>query len=260
MPDPWVAVEATIRKSTKMVGLPSDSARWGFIVALGEAKLYGRQGSISPAQWPELMGRFSRYLDDYIAVGLIHRMPDWCRDRACMKARGPFPDGRLVIHHWPTYQREHARRQAEYEARLADVETDAATDVLTDADTDIPSRALSPSPVVVPVTNPRPREPYQVADDGPEGPVLSWLATQGIGIAPDGGGFHRKLVMLVERHGSERTRTALSDAIAQGARGARAVVFGAENLIDPPPSKNGQASTPRKGYMARQEDLDALAR
>lgn len=264
MADPWVAVKATIRKSDGIVALPNDSARWGFIVALGETKLYGRQGSMTPEQWPELMGRFARYLDDYIRAGLVHRMPSWCHDRACMRGRGPFDDGRLVIHQWPAHQREHARRQAEYEQRL----TDAPTDGWTDAGTDVGltsihagAGALSPSPVVVPVINPRPGEPYQVADDGPEGPVLSWLAQRGIGIAPTGSGFHRKLVLLVERHGTDRVTEALASAMAAGARGERAVVFGAENLLDPVPSAKGAPAPRPKGYQPDPEEVRrALAR
>ncbi len=260
--DPWVAVEATIRRSKKMTALPNDSARWGFIVALGECKLLYQSGGMTPGQWSEQMGRFARYLRDYIAVGLVHQAPFECADARCMRGRRPFPDGWLVIHDWPVYQREHSLRQRRYRDAQSDVRSDAPSDVRSDADDDALSRGRTGAVPVPPVhvsgqVSPL-GEPYPVSADDPEGPVLSWLASQGVGIAPDGGGFHRKVVMLVERYGQQRTREALGRCIASGARGARAVVFGAENLLDPVPSANG-APKPRKGYMPRQEDLDALA-
>lgn len=100
-----------------------------------------------------------------------------------------------------------------------------------------------------------------MADDGPEGPVLSWLAGRGIGIAPTGSGFHRKLVLLVGRHGAERVTEALASAMSAGARGERAVVFGAENLLDPVPSAKAATTPKPKGFQPDPEEVRrALAR
>ena len=167
MPDPWVAIEATIRRSRKMTALPNDTARYGFIVALGECKLLYQSGAFTPGQWAELLGRYARYLTDYTSAGLVHEAPAYCAEPDCMRSRGPFPDGYVVVHNWPRYQREHAARQAAYEAR-----TDAGTDVRSDVVTDVVvtsgltvSRAGASRAVAVPVySHTNDREPYQVPD------------------------------------------------------------------------------------------------
>src|SRR5690348_6928036 len=114
---PWVAVAADVRRSDKLAALPSDTARWGWLVLLGEAKLLRRQGSFSPGQWSEVMGRYAKYLPDYITTGLVHRAPTFCdadHIAACLRGRGPFSKDTLVVHDWPKHQREHAVRQQRY--------------------------------------------------------------------------------------------------------------------------------------------------
>jgi hypothetical protein len=84
------------------------------------------------------------------------------------------------------------------------------------------------------------------ADDGSEYPVLAWLSQQGVTIPPTGNGFHRRVVVLVERYGPEKVRQAMAGAMAAGAKGDRSIVFGAENLLDPPPT--GKAAPQGKGF------------
>lgn len=154
MPDPWVAVEATVRRSDKLAALPSDTARWGWLVMLGEAKLLRRQGSFTPALWAEVMGRYAKYQADYVALGLLHVAPDYCDEEkrgTCLRGRESFQEGTLVVHDWPRHQREHAVRQQNYRDGQGDAESDGQSDVLGDASSDvrsdIPSRALSLSSV-----------------------------------------------------------------------------------------------------------------
>lgn len=234
MTEPWVAVEATIRRSPKMTGLPNDTARYGWIVALGEAKLLQRGGAFLPGQWEEVMGRYTRHKAEYVAAGLLHVTPCVCPEPKCMRGRGPYPDGTLVVHKWGVYQREHALRQANYLARLNDADSDAPSDVESDSESDSLSRALSP--VHSPESSTVPRDGYQMpGDDGDEYPVLSWLSSHDVTIPPNGNGFHRRIVVMVGRFGSERVRQAMAAAMASGAKGDRAIVFGAENLLDPVP-------------------------
>lgn len=94
-------------------------------------------------------------------------------------------------------------------------------------------------------------------DDGPEYPVLAWLATQGASIAPNGNGYHRRVVVLVNRFGPEKVRQAMAGAIAAGAQGDRAIVFGAENLLDPPPSAK-QPPKPKGFNPTSDEAWDAF--
>lgn len=149
MPKPWIAVQADVRSNAKLTELPNDTARYGYFVALGEAKLHGRKGSLTPGQWRELMGRFARYQGAYVDRGLLHIAPDYCQGESrerCLRGRGPFEPGTIVIHDWPEHQREHAVRQASYRHKKrhsGDGDSDPPSDVGSDVGSDISSRALS---------------------------------------------------------------------------------------------------------------------
>lgn len=71
-------------------------------------------------------------------------------------------------------------------------------------------------------------------NDGPEWPVLQWLASHGATQEPNGKGFHPKLCDLTERHGSPAVIEALEKASAAGARTTRQFVFALDDLLDPP--------------------------
>lgn len=126
-----------------MTALPSDAARYGWIVALGEAKLLQRSGSFTPGQWREVMGRHARYLKDYTSVGLLHVAPQSCDESRCRRGRGDWEPDTLVIHDWPVYQREHAVRQSNYRDARTDKKSDTESDGRSDTESDTPSRALS---------------------------------------------------------------------------------------------------------------------
>lgn len=102
--DPYVAVDATIRKNHKLAALSSDAARLGWIyVGLGEAKLQRPSGKFATrAHWDEVAGRFARYLREYIAVGLLEEAPRLC-DR-CRATWGDTPGGTLIVHDWHRHQ------------------------------------------------------------------------------------------------------------------------------------------------------------
>lgn len=102
--DPYVAVDATIRKNHKLAALSSDAARLGWIyVGLGEAKLQRPSGKFATrAHWDEVAGRFARYLREYIAVGLLEESPTLC-DR-CRETWGDVPAGTLIVHDWHRHQ------------------------------------------------------------------------------------------------------------------------------------------------------------
>lgn len=98
--DPYVPMDATIRRNAKLAALPSDTARLGWLyVGLGDAKLQRPSGCFrSRAHWNEVAGRFARHLRDYLAVGLIEEAGRLC-DR-CSKAWPALPAGALVVHDW----------------------------------------------------------------------------------------------------------------------------------------------------------------
>ena len=239
MADPWVAIDATVRRSDKLAALPSDTARWGWLVMLGEAKLLRRQGTFSNGQWVELMGRYGKYLADYIRTGLLHRSPAYCdedRQRLCLRGRGPFTEGTLVVHDWPHHQREHALRQQDYRDRDAegDGPSDAVGDSLSDGRSDTPSRALSPSSVDSPSQNVdgSTSRARGSGDPEPEFPLLQWLGQHGCYITP-GNGYHRQLVTAVEHTGVDPFLEALSRLSRAGVQDGdtKGFVFGAIDML-----------------------------
>lgn len=73
----------------------------------------------------------------------------------------------------------------------------------------------------------------RTARDDAEWPVLSWLASVGATIQPNGNGYHRDLVMLVERQGAVKVLAAMKARYAAGDRAPRQLLFGASNALEP---------------------------
>lgn len=88
--------------------------------------------------------------------------------------------------------------------------------------------------------------------DDPEWPVLSWMASAGASLAPNGNGLHVRLVKLVERQGPERVLAAMRELQADGARSDRQFIFGAEERLEP--VQRGKSTKPA-GHHA--QDLEA---
>lgn len=93
----WKTVDVDIYKHPKLAGLPSDSARYGWIVTLLEAKAQRHPGTFaSRGHYREVMGRFGKFLPDYLAAGLLEE----------------HEDGSLAVHGWA--QHEGRVRQARH--------------------------------------------------------------------------------------------------------------------------------------------------
>jgi len=68
----WIRVSALLPRNKKMVALPSDSARFAWIVALCAGTFCDQPGAWeSEAQWKEAMGRRAHWIEDFIRVGLM---------------------------------------------------------------------------------------------------------------------------------------------------------------------------------------------
>lgn len=127
---PAILVTATVRKSSKLAGLPSDTARLGFFyVVLAEAKLADPPGSFASAEhFRELAGRFGRYLPDYVKAGILEVAPRLCPK--CQEKWSTMPPrkGAHVVHDWHDHQydpRKLERQQAyDEQQRLALEEPD----------------------------------------------------------------------------------------------------------------------------------------
>lgn len=143
---PAVLIEATVRRNAKLAGLPSDTARLGYFYMLGDAKLSepvpGRFAS--KGVFRDVAGRWARYLDDYIAAGLLELAPKLCpRCKAAWSSMPPKP-GALVVHDWQEHQYDPRKieRQREYEERQR-ADKAAAEAAVSDAVSDPQSDAVS---------------------------------------------------------------------------------------------------------------------
>lgn len=67
-----VIVDALIVRNGKIVHLPSDSARWAYVVALGAGKFETPIGVFrSGPQMKVAMGRYGRYVKELVSAGLV---------------------------------------------------------------------------------------------------------------------------------------------------------------------------------------------
>jgi hypothetical protein len=144
---PAVLVEATVRGNAKLAALPSDTARLGFFyVVLGAAKTSEPVPGqfASRIHFRELAGRFARYVDDYIRVGVLEVAPRLCA-RCAARWNGMTPArGALVVHDWHEHQYDPRKieRQREYEERLRASQSDGVSDAQSDGVSDGVSDAI----------------------------------------------------------------------------------------------------------------------
>ena len=131
----WLRLHYHAPKSPKVMALPSDAARWAWIVALCEAKQQTREGEwASEAHLRAVLGRHAKHLQALIEARLVVRMKD----------------GRMLINSWNEWQTDfrhdptHAERQRRYRERVtssADVTVTSPHDPPTDRPTDLPAQA-----------------------------------------------------------------------------------------------------------------------
>lgn len=247
--DPQVLISVRIDGSEKIVHLPSDRARWGWIIVLGRAKLRRPAGEFpSRAVLAHDLGWHARFIPDYLKAGLLEDH-----------------DGRLVVHDWQKHQGRRSEIPVPGRERTAKWRRERDGDVTpstsqSDATVTQPSRArasaLSPSLSLSPETSPRNGTAVPAPEDEPEAPAIAYLASVGAHVPPNGNGIHRKLIELVRRRGLDRVLATLEELHEQDfAASGRQLVFAAENALDRP--ARPAPVTPRKGYHA-QEDPDVV--
>ena len=94
--DPHVLVSARIARHSKMIELPSDVARWGWITILGEAKLQRPAGQFASRKVLDfLAGKYARFVDDWFKAKLLEK----------------GPDGTILVHDWAVHQERVSRSQ-----------------------------------------------------------------------------------------------------------------------------------------------------
>lgn len=125
----WITVDAGLPEHPKLTALPSDAARWSWLVIVCAAKRQRKPGRFADAKHlREVVGRHARHLPAYLAVGLIE----------------PAADGSLAIHDWAEYQRDPtaAARQARHRDGIV-TERDSHGNVTDDVTTLARAGALS---------------------------------------------------------------------------------------------------------------------
>jgi len=115
--EPWIKVKIGIFRSGKIAGLPNDTARLGWFKALVESKVQRRMGVYdNRAHFVEVIGRFGKYFDQYVAQTLVEIAPDLCPE--CKRRNRGLRRGQVVVHDFLREQRDptNADRQADYRA------------------------------------------------------------------------------------------------------------------------------------------------
>lgn len=188
----WITVDTALPNHRKMADLPSDAARWGWLVSLCEAKEQRTPGTFaSEKHYRHVMPRHGRFLPDYLRVGLMDK----------------GDDGTLHVHDWRKHQWAAAKGHQRDKAKTSDGPKDDP-------------RALSLSLSM---------SKDEVED---ETVVLAWLAKVGATVQPDGNGYHRELVRFIARQGASAVLEAMKARYAAGDRSARQLIYGAQNDLE----------------------------
>lgn len=260
MTRPWVAVEAAIRVNHKLVALPSDSARWGWVCILGEAKQQRPSGAFrSMAHLREAAGRFARFIPDYQKHGLLESSAALCVK--CSKRWPSVSDGVIVVHDWHVHQVDPGAAKRAKDWREADDRTDTERETNEKSsfvDTH-PSRALSLS-LSRSTSEPNPGEPYQV----PPGVDAVWRIVGVVEELVGSFGYSRgskvfdRMAGDVEQLGPDRVERAYRDIRAEYAADpmdAAGIVFGAHKRLYPiPDGPTGRPPKQGKGFNPTSEE------
>lgn len=85
----WLRLHYHAPKNAKILSLPSDAARWAWVVALTEGKQQTKPGEwVSESHLRACLGRLARYVPDLIRAGLLDITPG----------------GAVVVHDWNEWQ------------------------------------------------------------------------------------------------------------------------------------------------------------
>jgi|SRR3990167_1541617 len=177
---PWIAIDVNLAEHPKMLALPSDVARYGWVLTLCAAKRQKRPGQFaSELHYGGVLHRHAKYLPDYCRVGLLER----------------HEDGSLHVHDWQRYQ------WAATKARQREDRSETSEGHGED------SRAGNAVPVPVPVrssTEGGPGEPLAALELSPA--LLLYEKLHG---RIPGNWEVRELHSLVDHHDSENVSAAI---------------------------------------------------
>lgn len=247
---PRILLDVRFFHSAKIANL-STRSKLGWIWTLCEAKQQDREGVFGSIAVLRLAaGPYRDCVTGWLDAQLLHPAATLC-DR-CRKA---FPDLKpesVVVHDWRDYQepsrtqrwREDNGLTSGHQAKGNIGETVGETDGETSGKQggNAYARASALSPL---------RSLSKSRTDEEEA-VLVWLASVDATIQPNGNGYHRELVLFIGRQGSDAVLAAMKARHAAGDRGARALLFGAMNELEPVHRPSGKA----KGYQPQAEEVE----
>jgi hypothetical protein len=216
----WFTVDCDLPDHPKMAALPTDAARWGWIVVLARAKRQRQQGTFANAgHFKAVMGKYATYLPAYIEARLMDELPDTT----------------LAVHDWDRHQWKvkKAGQRGDNEGTFEGQEVDPR----------VGARAVAVSvPVVLSTV-----EGVVKGDD--HLPVLAWLRDHGVQRIV--GKVLNDLIEFTENDGAD----ALIGAMEQLGPNLDAAqyVYGARNRLHPIPSSSRQQK-PNSPHLA---DLQA---
>jgi hypothetical protein len=265
MTRPWVAIEAAIRVNHKLVALPSDSARWGWVCLLGEAKQQRPAGTFrSLAHLREAAGRFARFIPKYQEQHLLETAGALCG--RCEKRWPAIPDGVVVVHDWALHQRDpgSAERSADWrEAQKQGTDERTPNEKRTLGDTDH-SRALSLS-MSTSESETKPRDGYQAARPSDDVWRISQVVEELVGSFPYSRGSRvfdlmAEDVAVLTAPKVEAAYRAIRAEYAGEPMDAAGIVFGAHKRLFPIPDAPRTGKAAAKGAVSDEEANRAFGR
>jgi len=141
-----------------------------------------------------------------------------------------------------------AERQRRYDraAGAAAVRWDSPSNADASANA-MPTRAgAGPSALRPPLSD-------SASDITAEDAVLTWLASVGATVMPDGNGYHRELVTFVGRQGAAKVIDAMKARYAAGDRSSRQLLYGAINDLEQIHRPSSKAKP--KGFQPQDEEV-----
>lgn len=252
--DPHVLISARMADNLKIISLPTDRARWGWVIVLGEAKLQRPAGRFPTlAVLRHVAGKYASQVDHFINAGLLETVPILC-DRCVVEVLDP-KDGNVVVHDWRAHQERRSRSQEWRDANgvpsghvnLPGNGGETAGKQSGTSHAGAPDRADAGA-----LQSPSPQSPSE--EPTSEDLVLTWLAGHGATIQPNGNGYHRELVTFVGRRGAQAVIRAMEARYAAGDRSVAQLLYGAMNDAEPIHRPRGGKPEP-KGHQRSEEEL-----
>ncbi len=234
----WITLDTKLGNHPKMAALPSDAARYGWVLTLLEAKEQRTPGTFaSEKHYRHVMPRHGRFLADYVKAGLIDK----------------GDDGTLHVHDWQRHQWASAKA-AQRETSNGQVEDIPKTSLGQQQDA---SRAVPVHVSVSSSTEGGAGGNLEYDDD--ERRVFLAMARAGAHIRPESG-MGQRVLRLIGRRGADAILAELARLSKSGPLSDRQIVFGIEDALDKIPDTRTDEAIRERETRAQRIQEQAAAR